>query len=126
MPWRNSSMLYTPRAAPARIMAITAASQAAWNTGSFSSRSMGPKPCMPPRSCTPSIRLLRALSLPRLDLLGEQVERQGARRLVGVDPLAVGLAALHVELAVAPEARSTAQGDGHALGDDGAVVGLRR
>src|SRR6185295_8813705 len=37
-------------------MASTTASQAAWNVGSFSSRSTGPKPCIPPRSCTPSIR----------------------------------------------------------------------
>src|SRR5882724_7858398 len=37
-------------------MASTTASQAAWNVGSFSSRSTGPNPCIPPRSWTPSIR----------------------------------------------------------------------
>src|SRR5262245_3539855 len=44
-------------------MAITAASHAAWKTGSFSSRSTGPKPCMPPRSCTPSMRGFYAISV---------------------------------------------------------------
>src|SRR5712664_2602059 len=48
-------MLKKPRAPPARSIASTAASHAAWKTGSFSSRSTGPKPCMPPRSCTPSM-----------------------------------------------------------------------
>src|SRR4030095_13672928 len=37
------------------MIATTAASQRPWNGGSFSSRSTGPKPCIPPRSWTPSI-----------------------------------------------------------------------
>src|SRR4030095_5876269 len=46
------------------MIATTVASQRPWNGGSFSSRSTGPKTCMPPRSWTPSIpppaeRLLR-------------------------------------------------------------------
>src|SRR3977135_332099 len=38
---------------PARFITSTAFSQSAWKEGSFGSRSMGPKPCMPPRSWTP-------------------------------------------------------------------------
>ncbi len=48
-------MLKSRREPVARVMVSTAASHVAWKTGSFSSRSMGPKPCMPPRSCTPSM-----------------------------------------------------------------------
>src|SRR5262245_29197633 len=39
----------------ARMIATTAASQRAWNSNSFFSRSTDPKPYIPPRSCTPSI-----------------------------------------------------------------------
>src|SRR6476469_3700563 len=37
-------------------------SQSAWNTGSFSSRSIGPKPCIPPRSWIPFIGVLPLVS----------------------------------------------------------------
>src|ERR1700758_454983 len=37
-------------------------SQSAWNTGSFSSRSIGPKPCIPPKSWIPFIADLRPFS----------------------------------------------------------------
>src|SRR6185369_10715287 len=48
-----------------RLMATTTASQGAWKTGSSASRSTGPKPCIPPRSCTPSIgRPLRSAFYP--------------------------------------------------------------
>src|ERR1700730_5327094 len=44
---------------PTRFMTITAFSQSAWKYGSFFSRSTGPKPCLPPRSCTPFMMVVR-------------------------------------------------------------------
>ena len=46
-------MLNAPAAPIARTIAITRASHAAWNIGSFGSGSTLPKPSMPPMSCTP-------------------------------------------------------------------------
>src|SRR6185369_1758911 len=57
MLWRNSSMLKKRPIDRDRLMATTTASQGAWNTGSSGSRSTGPKPCMPPRSWTPFMRV---------------------------------------------------------------------
>src|SRR6266851_7885222 len=93
MPWRNSSMLKKPRAPPARWIASTAASHAAWKTGSFSSRSTGPKPCMPPRSCTPSMPAILStgvrsynptFSVGSVDLGGREVGRRGLGGDAGV------------------------------------------
>src|SRR5262249_13420874 len=57
----------------------------------------------------------------RLALLhfgGEQIEGERTGRLVGVDVLAVHLAAAHEELALAAERRPAAKRDGHGLGND--------
>jgi len=61
-----------------------------------------------------------------LDLGGEEVKRQGAWRLVGVDVLAIHLAASDEELAHAAEGRSPAERDGDGLRDDIASKRLRR
>ncbi len=81
-----------------------------------------------PRETSPgdgAARLLRALGHSLRDLGLEEGERQRARRLVGVHVLALGLAAAHVELAVAAQRLAPAQRDGHGLGDDVALKRLR-
>src|SRR5262245_23313597 len=60
-----------------------------------------------------------------LDLCREEVEGEGARRLVGADPLAIQLAALHVQFPVPAKRRATAERDRHGFGDHGAVERLR-
>src|SRR5581483_4217377 len=69
--------------------------------------------------------LLGALGHPLRDLGLEEGERQRARRLVGVHVLALGLAAAHVEFAVAAQRLAPAQRDGDGLGDDVALKRLR-
>src|SRR6516165_7839974 len=60
--WRISSTLYCPAAMVRLRSAKMRRSQSAWKTGSFSSRSIGPKPCIPPRSWIPFIDALRLVS----------------------------------------------------------------
>src|SRR5512143_2096331 len=54
---------------------------------------------------------------PVLDLGAEEVERQGAWRLVRVDVLTIALAALDEELAAGPERDASSQDDRHGLVD---------
>src|SRR5262249_61248430 len=68
--------------------------------------------------------LLGALRLAGADLVGEEGEGERTRRLVGVDPLAVGLAALDEQLAVAPEVRPPPQPNRHGLRSDSAIERL--
>src|SRR5262245_51589493 len=67
------------------MMATTAASHRAWNGGSFFSRSTGPKPCMPPRSCTPSI-VVRPLARRRRVLPGQLGRRSFLALVLAVQP----------------------------------------
>src|SRR5262245_63531921 len=67
------------------MMATTAASHRAWNGGSFFSRSTGPKPCMPPRSCTPSIAV-RPLARCRRVLPGQLRRRSVLALVLAVEP----------------------------------------
>ncbi len=53
--WRDRSMDHRPSAPVASVTASARRSHSAWKTGSSGSTSTGPKPCMPPRSWTPSI-----------------------------------------------------------------------
>src|SRR3954452_9377625 len=55
MECRNWPPLLTPRANEAKVRPHAWRSHGSWKTGSVGSASTGPKPSMPPRSCTPSI-----------------------------------------------------------------------
>src|SRR5215467_6387582 len=74
---------------------------------------------------SPSAALL-ALSLALSHLVGEEIERERAGRLVGVDVLAVELAAAHEQLVDPVQRGAAAERDGHGLGDDLAAKRLRR
>src|SRR5919199_6297223 len=56
IPWRDSSMLYSPRTRLTRTIACRRCSQSSWKASSFSRGRTGPNPCVPPMSCTPFIR----------------------------------------------------------------------
>ena len=66
-----------------------------------------------------------APSRPLDDLGGEEIESDGAGRLVGPDVLAIDFAALDEELAAGAEGRAPAEGDRHLLGDDLALERFR-
>src|SRR5436190_4149681 len=55
MAWRPSATVASFWTAMVRSRLRMAFSQSAWKAGSCSSRSTGPKPCMPPRSWMPSM-----------------------------------------------------------------------
>ena len=61
---------------------------------------------------------LQARRLPLPHLVGEEVEGQRARRLVGIDVLAIRLAASDEELGLPAERGSPAQRDRDGFGDD--------
>ena len=70
-----------------------------------------------------------ALLAPPLALshfVGEEIERERAGRLVGVDVLAVELAAAHEQRVVPVQRGAPAECDGHGLGDDLAAKRLGR
>src|SRR5262245_64401850 len=70
-------------------------------------------------------RSLRAAGHPLGDLGGEEVEGQRARGRVGVDVLALALAAVHVEGLRRAERGAAPQGDRDGLGHDGTLERLR-
>src|SRR5436853_121855 len=58
------SMFHSPRKPAAILRAKARRSHAWWKTGSFSSRSIGPRPCIPPMSWMPFIAARHVLALP--------------------------------------------------------------
>src|SRR5262245_43279091 len=53
--WRYSSMLKMPKRTASEYSALTRFSHGAWNTCALRACRTAPKPCLPPRSCMPSI-----------------------------------------------------------------------
>ena len=77
------------------------------------------------RNLVEPARSVGALCRSLVDLGGEEIEGEGAGRLVGADVLAIDFAALDEELAAGAECGAPAKGDRHVLGDDLAAERLR-